>query len=222
MKSNHEYRRTAYELVKNKIFDILVPLLVFSFITGIISSVGTSFGPQYNNDTFPPVLIDQGNPTLLSIFNFLNLIIAAYVAYASLVMFIQVTQDKRPDVEDVLLAGIKEQPIKAPILTLITSLLIGLWSLLFIIPGIVKAYAFSLSTYILIQNKEIKVIDAIKESESVMKGKKSQLFLLDLSYFGWYLLSLLTLGILLIWVIPRHQTARTLFFIDAYQSTEAR
>lgn len=49
-----------------------------------------------------------------------------------------------------------------------------------------------------------------------MVGNKSDLFLLDLSYIGWYLLSILTLGILLLWVVPRHQTARTLFFNEIY------
>ena len=222
MKSNSEYRRSAYELVKNKVFDIFVPLIVFSFVTGIVSSVGTSFGPTYQPDTFPPVVLDPGNPTLLSIFNFLSFLIAAYVSYSVLVMFIEVAKDNRPNIEDVLLAGVKEQPIKSPILVLVVSIFTGLWTFLFIIPGIVKAYAYSLSMYVLIRNKDIKIIDAIRESEALMKGKKMQLFLLDLSYVGWYLLSLLTLGILLIWVVPRHQTARTLFFIDAYQSTEAR
>lgn len=222
MKSNSEYRRSAYELVKNKVFDILVPLLVFSALTGVISSVGSSFGPTYDSTQFPPVLLDQGNPTLLSIFNFLSFLIAAYVSYSVMVMFIEVAKDNRPNIEDILLVGVKDQPLKAPILAFVVSILTFLWTLLFIIPGIVKAYAYSLATYVLIFNKDIKVTDAIKESESIMNGKKMQLFLLDLSYFGWYLLSLLTLGILLIWVVPRHQTARALFFADAYQATENR
>jgi uncharacterized membrane protein len=50
-----------------------------------------------------------------------------------------------------------------------------------------------------------------------MDGHKLDLFMLDLGYLGWYLLSLFTFGILLIWVIPWHQTARTLFFADVVQ-----
>jgi len=49
-----------------------------------------------------------------------------------------------------------------------------------------------------------------------------QLFMLDLGYFGWYLLSILTLGILTIWVSAWHQTARALFFADAYQVDQKR
>ena len=62
-------------------------------------------------------------------------------------------------------------------------------------------------------------MDAIRLSQERMKGKKMQLFLLDLSYGGWYVLALFTLGILLIWIVPRHQTARTLLIIDAYQAS---
>jgi len=75
----------------------------------------------------------------------------------------------------------------------------------------------NLGTLILMQDKDIRVMDVLNKSQELMRGKKMQLFLLDLSYFGWYLLSLFTLGILLIWVVPRHQTARTLFLLDAYE-----
>jgi uncharacterized membrane protein len=50
-----------------------------------------------------------------------------------------------------------------------------------------------------------------------MDGHKLDLFMLDLGYFGWYVLSLFTFGVLLVWVIPGHQTARTLFFADFVQ-----
>jgi uncharacterized membrane protein len=58
---------------------------------------------------------------------------------------------------------------------------------------------------------------AITKSRQLMDGKKMQLFLLDLGYLGWYILSLFTFGILAIWVSAWHATARVLFYQDVYQ-----
>ena len=217
MKSNEEYRRQAYDTVKKNLWDILLPLIIFSIVTGVLSQVAGIFAPQFDNTVFPPVEINPGNPPVYSLFNFIIFVVSTYIAFSVLHLFIQVAKDQKPELEDVLLKGLKEQPINAPILTFLTSLFVGLWSLLFIIPGIVKSYAYSLGTLILIQDKDIRVTDILNKSQELMRGKKMQLFLLDLSYFGWYLLSLFTLGILLIWVVPRHQTARTLFLLDAYE-----
>lgn len=219
MKNNQEYRRTAYELTKDKIWNILIVLIVFSFITGIFSSLSSSYGPTLDFTVFPPVEISPGNPGLVQLFNFLGIIASSYVTYSVLSMFIDVANNQQPNIEKTLLIGVKEQPLKAPLLFIVVSIFTVLWTLLFIIPGIVKAYAYSLTTYILIQQKDIQTMDAIRLSQERMNGKKMQLFLLDLSYGGWYVLSLFTLGILLIWIVPRHQTARTLLIIDAYQAS---
>lgn len=97
-----------------------------------------------------------------------------------------------------------------------TSFLVGfftlLWSLLFIIPGIIKAYSYSMSLYIINDNPNMKAIDAIKKSEEIMNGHKMDLFILHLSFLGWMLLGLLTLGILYIWVIPYYYTAIANFY----------
>jgi uncharacterized membrane protein len=79
-----------------------------------------------------------------------------------------------------------------------------------------------MASYLLVNEKTLGPVDAITKSRQLMDGKKMQLFMLDLSYIGWYLLSLLTLGILTIWVSPWHQTARTLFFADVYQVNQKR
>lgn len=97
-----------------------------------------------------------------------------------------------------------------------TSFLVGfftiLWTLLFIIPGIIKAYSYSMAFYIINDNPNMKAIDAIKKSEEMMNGHKMDLFILHLSFLGWMLLGLLTLGILYIWVIPYYYTAIANFY----------
>lgn len=77
-----------------------------------------------------------------------------------------------------------------------------LWSLLFIIPGIVKSFSYSMSLYILAENKGKPALECIKESKDMTNGYKMDLFVLELSFIGWILLSSITLGIALIWVAP--------------------
>jgi len=78
-----------------------------------------------------------------------------------------------------------------------------LWSLLFAIPGIIKSYAYRMTSFILADSPEVKAKDAIKISMRMTKGYKGKLFVLDLSFLGWFLLSGLTCGILsIVYVMP--------------------
>ena len=77
-----------------------------------------------------------------------------------------------------------------------------LWSLLFVIPGIVKCFSYSMSMYVLAENKGLSAHQCIEESKKMTEGHKMELFVLSLSFFGWCLLSCITFGIAYIWVMP--------------------
>lgn len=77
-----------------------------------------------------------------------------------------------------------------------------LWSLLFIVPGIIKGISYSMSMYILAENKGKSAHECINESMIMTDGHKKELFLLGLSFIGWILLGWLTFGIAYIWIIP--------------------
>ena len=79
-----------------------------------------------------------------------------------------------------------------------------LWSLLFIIPGIVKAFAYAMTPYILEEKPELTANQAINRSVAMMKGHKFDLFYLLLSFIGWFILALLTAGIGFLWLSPVH------------------
>lgn len=89
-----------------------------------------------------------------------------------------------------------------------------LWSLLLIIPGIIKAYSYAMTPYVLNDEPELSFNAAIEKSMALMEGKKMKLFLLDLSFIGWILLALITLGIGFLWLYPYMQTARAAFYED--------
>lgn len=91
-------------------------------------------------------------------------------------------------------------------------LFIYLWMLLFIIPGIIKGYSYSMAYYILAENPDMKAKDAITESKIIMQGHKWELFVLELSFILWILLSIVTLGIAMIYVEPYMQLTFTNFY----------
>ena len=77
-----------------------------------------------------------------------------------------------------------------------------LWFLLFIIPGIIKSLAYSQVLYIVAENPQVSVRKAMKISMAITKGYKADIFILQLSFIGWALLTVLTLGIGYLWFIP--------------------
>ena len=93
------------------------------------------------------------------------------------------------------LQGFKVNYLNNVLTMFLRDLFVALWTLLFIIPGIVKMYAYSLVPYILAENPEMSGTEAIKLSNEMMKGHKWKAFVLDLSFLGWLLLSVLTLGL---------------------------
>ena len=87
---------------------------------------------------------------------------------------------------------------------LVTGLLVSiftiLWSLLFIIPGIVKTYSYAMAYYIRNDHSEYSATEAITKSREMMNGYKGKLFLLDLSFIGWYIIGALCCGVGTLWV----------------------
>lgn len=89
-----------------------------------------------------------------------------------------------------------------------------LWTLCFIVPGIIKGFAYSLVPYILESDNETAPKDVLKLSEEMMMGHKMDLFMLNLSFIGWHFLAILTCGILEIWIIPYQQVTVVKFLND--------
>ena len=97
---------------------------------------------------------------------------------------------------------------------ILQTIFLTLWSLLFIIPGIVKTYSYSMTYYILRDNPNLSASEAITESRRMMNGYKGKLFCLDLSFIGWFLLCALTFGLLGLYVLPYYNAARARFYED--------
>ena len=99
---------------------------------------------------------------------------------------------------------------------LVTGVLVNvftvLWSLLFVVPGIIKALAYSQANYVIHDNPRLKGKEAIEISKRMTNGFKGDLFSMYLSFIGWYILVGLTGGILSIYVTPYVETTAAMYY----------
>ena len=95
------------------------------------------------------------------------------------------------------------------------------WALLLIIPGIMKAFSYALTPYILLDEPELTARQAITRSCEIMQGRRWKLFCLSLSFIGWGILSILTFGIGILWLVPYMNASVAAFYEDARAEYEA-
>lgn len=100
---------------------------------------------------------------------------------------------------------------------ILVSIKIALWSMLFVIPGIIAAYRYRFAIYNVLCDSSLSASQAIALSCEQTRGIKGELFMLDLSFIGWNLLSTLTLGLLNLWVSPYMVLCDLSYFEDARQ-----
>ena len=187
MKRSSELRAQAWSALSGKWGMAVVATLVYMVICGVISLI----------------------PYVSSI---AALLVSLPLAYGFTIMLLNVV--RRSDVElNTLGEGFKDYGRILGTM-LLSSVYQFLWMLLLIIPGIIKGYSYALTPYLLKDHPELKFNAAIEESMRLMSGNKMRLFLLDLSFIGWFLLGLITFGIAFLWITPYWNTARAAFYED--------
>ena len=99
-------------------------------------------------------------------------------------------------------------------LIILQIVFIFLWSLLLVIPGIVAAYRYSFAVYVMIDHPEMSAMDCLRESKRLTTGYKRQLFLLDLSFIFWFLLTMIPIigYVAQVYVTPYMESARVLYY----------
>lgn len=95
---------------------------------------------------------------------------------------------------------------------LLRALYVFLWSLLFVIPGIVAGFSYAMTDYILAENPELTADEAITQSKEMMNGNRFRLFCLQFSFIGWDILATLAFGIGHLWLTPYKQAAYAAFY----------
>ena len=101
---------------------------------------------------------------------------------------------------------------KKLVVSILRTVFITLWCFLFIIPGIVYNYSSYFSFQIMCENPNLKPMEALKLSKKMVKGNRSELFALDLSFIGWWILCGISFGIASIYAIPYYLTTQALYY----------
>lgn len=92
------------------------------------------------------------------------------------------------------------------------SLFVFLWSLLLIIPGIIKVISYSQAFYIKTENPQMSPMECLRASEDLMRNNKMEYFVLQLSFIGWFILCVLTFGLGFIYVLPYHSVTNAMYY----------
>lgn len=184
LKDNSELRSEARELLTGNWVGPIISCLVYGVVTNASSALGGIGALIF------------GGPLELGL-----------VTY-----FLLLKKQKSAQLE-VLFRGFRNFE-SALILYVVRMLFIALWSLLFIIPGIIAALRYSMAVYILHDNPEISGMDALNRSKEIMDGQKGKLFGLYFSFVGWAILCLFTLGIGYLWLFPYMKASEANFYED--------
>ncbi len=167
----------------------------------------------------------------LALITLLYIIICSVIAYIPFAMLIlggpftlsyiiiikKAYKSEKPAAGD-LFSGFS-QFVKSFLTYLLEYIYIFLWTLLLIIPGIIKSYSYAMTFYIL-EDEGLDCNAAITKSRQMMDGYKWKLFCLHLSYIGWLILCILTLGILYLWVGPRMSAADYNFYLKLKENNK--
>ena len=212
MITNQEFKNAALSALKGNWAPAVLASLVY-FVIACVVSGATSIYQVVNSDMFVPgsptptgYLGLSGGSFLLYVFLFIPLSVGFVNAFNALYVYSNAN----------LLSNTFGYGFKGYWRAIGGMLLMGLftflWSLLLLIPGIIKAYSYSLTPYILIDNPELSVREAIRKSQQMMQGQKFNLFYLQLSFIGWQILALFTGGIGFLWLLPYMQTSQAVFY----------
>lgn len=185
---------------------VLVTVAIYLIIS-VCAVVSTSIGTMIGGDT--PIGNSIGQiPSILA-----NILVAYPIAFASTMLFLHfVRGEHKLYVGGLFKCFSKPYYGKSIGIYLLMYIFTLLWSLLLIVPGIIKSLAYSLAPFILADNPELSANQAINESMKMMNGHKMDLFLIMLGYVGFGLLSILALGIPFLWVVPYYHAVVAKFY----------
>lgn len=155
-------------------------------------------------------VIGMGLGYLASMIPVLGLFVMPLMSLCIIYVYLKLANGVKPDISELFNHFDAIWPVfKLYVLTMVFTVL---WTMLLVIPGIIKAYAYSQAYYVLAENPGIGAREALRRSEAMMKGHKMEMFMLNMSFMGWAILGTFTFGLLYIWLIPYMQATMTNFY----------
>ena len=196
-------KNEAKKIIEGNLWKILTPMIIVMVISSLAGGLTQSI---FNSET-----------TLGSFCTTLVTLALLPLEYGLTVFILKFTRHEEVDYDEVFKYYSKFVPIF--LLGLLTSIFIGLWSLLLIVPGIIASLSYSQSIYIMIDGEE-EPKKCIDKSKQMMYGYKWDYFNFMISFIGWYLLCIVTLGIALVYVAPYVSVSQALYYEELKKVTK--
>lgn len=190
-----ELKANAKESLKGKYADSIAIIIIMSIITSALIFIVSKLFPVARIDMFG-YTFEQSNP----IASILEFIISCLFLLGYHSFFLKTSRNEESSINDLWSKFNMFIPCVA--VSILIGIIVGLGFILLIVPGIILSLAYSMTYYIMLDNEEISIIEAMRQSRQMMAGHKAELFVLYLSFIGWAILGIFTLGILYFWLIP--------------------
>lgn len=214
MKTIREIKNTACQELKGNWSEPVLMFFVYILISGAIGVVALPF-------TLTRKLSLMSSGSLLQML--LAIFILLPMAYGFIYAFLQFVRGDKYEMTGRMFSPFKNgqygRSIGLPLLVFVYTFL---WTLLLVVPGIIKSFAYAMSYYVAFDNPEMSCNECIDRSMEMMRGHKWQLFVLFLSFIGWYFLGILSFGIGFLWIGPYIQTSVSVFYEEVKAEYEAR
>lgn len=197
--SRSELKQWAKDKIKGNIWNLIPAIAVASIITNFSISFANGSYDYWGNPQKTTI-------TLGWIFYFVEVGLTYFM--------INFITDKKTSFNDIF--KYSKDFGRALGVNVLQTIFVFLWSLLLVVPGVIKAFAYSLVPMLLGDEKynNLSATELLAKSEEMMNGHKMDYFVLQLSFIGWHLLAPFTLFILELWIIPYEKTATTKFLYD--------
>ena len=224
MMNSKELRVKAWNSLKGKYWMALLVVFVLGLLTSIgtslislsqsLTEIVTSVDPAEMDSTAATgALVILGASMITVIVGFLISLFVGTPAEIGLCNYFIKNVDGKPSFAEAF-SGFKVKYGRNLGALLLVGIKVTLWSFLFIIPGIIKMYEYAVIPYILADDAEITTKEAFKKAKQMMTGNKWRLFKLNFSFIGWDLLSVLTLGIGVFFLMPYIYAANAEFYAE--------
>ncbi|MGN0144620.1 MAG: DUF975 family protein [Clostridium sp.] len=196
-------KRNAKDQLRGKWGLAIAAFIVSGIICGIISCIGSIAESE----------------EIMIIGYIVAIIISGPMCYGLCTFILNIVRGKDASISDIFAGFNGKVIIKAFIIMILTSIAITIGYIILIIPGIILSIMFSQSFFILVDNNDLSAIDCMKLSCEMMKGNKMYLFVMFLSFLGWYILGTVTCGIGFLWIAPYYNITLGNFYEELKGNT---
>lgn len=203
-----ELKEWSKKKIKGNLWNIWLGELIVIGVTLLMVLVGGVIAALFDSESTTSIIILIAELLTVPLVSGLMLYMAGFI--------------KDNEFDKSLIFKPYKNSLKLIFASILMSLLIALGTVCLIIPGIIMSYSYSLTLYLLATHEDLSAIDAMKLSRKMMNGHKLDMFVLCLSFIGWFLLTSITFGIASIWVNPYFTTTLIKFVVDIVDNYEKK